>query len=171
MEFVCIGKIVNTHGIKGELKIESYSDFNNLRYKPNSFVYVSEDKIKYEINSYSDYKRFILVSFKDNLDINLVKKLKNEYVYKAKEDIKPLKKGDYYFSELKDMDLFIDDKFIGKVIKVEEGLKHNNLRVLVDNKEYLIPYVKDVFVKNVDLERKRIDYLKMDGLFKWRSLF
>ena len=40
MEYICIGKIVNTHGIKGELKISSYSDFDRERYQKGNTVYV-----------------------------------------------------------------------------------------------------------------------------------
>ena len=43
MEYICIGKIVNTFGIKGELKIQSYSDFDALRYKKGNTVYVRKD--------------------------------------------------------------------------------------------------------------------------------
>ena len=53
----------------------------------------------------------------------------------------------------------------GKVLKVEEGISSNNLRILKDSdkKEYLVPFLK-VFIKNVDLVNKRIDIVKMEGL-------
>lgn len=165
MEFVCIGKIVNTFGLRGDLKIISYSDFDSDRYKKGSTVYVGENHIPFVMNTYKIHKGSILITFKDNLDINLVEKYKNMNIYKAKEDIKPLKKGEYFFSDLKDLNVYCENELIGKVKYVEEGTRNNNLRIVkVDKTEVLVPFIQEVFIKNVDLENKRIDIVKMEGL-------
>ena len=67
MEYICIGKIVNTFGIKGELKIRSYSDFDAERYKKGSTVYVLKDGsyLPFVTASYREHKGFPLVSFRD----------------------------------------------------------------------------------------------------------
>ena len=165
MEFVEIGKILNTFGIKGELKVASNSDFVEERYKKGSLVYVGEQHIPFKVKSVRTHKGFLLVLFEDNEDINLVEKYKNMFIYKSKDDIKPLKDGEYYFSDLRDLDVYVDNKYVGKVLKVEEGISSNNLRILKqeDNKEYLVPFLP-VFIKNVDLDNKRIDIVYMEGL-------
>lgn len=165
MEFVEIGKILNTFGIKGELKVASNSDFVEERYKKGSLVYVGEQHIPFKVKSLRTHKGFLLVLFEDNEDINLVEKYKNMFIYKSKDDIKPLKDGEYYFSDLRDLDVYVDNKYVGKVLKVEEGISSNNLRILKqeDNKEYLVPFLP-VFIKNVDLDNKRIDIVYMEGL-------
>lgn len=165
MEFVEIGKILNTFGIKGELKVASNSDFVEERYKKGSLVYVGEQHIPFKVKSLRTHKGFLLVLFEDNEDINLVEKYKNMFIYKSKDDIKPLKDGEYYFSDLRDLDVYVDNKYVGKVLKVEEGISSNNLRILKqeDNKEYLIPFLP-VFIKNVDLDNNRIDIVYMEGL-------
>ena len=165
MEYVLIGKIVNTFGIRGELKVDSYTDFVKERFKKGSTVYIGEKHEPFIVNGYRQHKGFLLVSFKDHEDINLVEKYKNMMLYKAKEDIHKLKKGEYYFSDLKDLDVYVDDKKIGKVLQVEEGIAANNLRILKDEdrKEYLVPYLP-VFIRNVDLDEKRIDVIQMEGL-------
>ena len=165
MEYVLIGKILNTFGIKGELKVASYTDFDDERFKKNTKVYVGDKYLEFTVKSYRNHKGFILLTFKDHEDINLVEKYKNCLIYKSSKDIKPLKKGEYYFSDLKDLDVYVNDKLVGKVLKVEEGIKHNNLRVIKndDNKEYLVPFIP-VFILNVDLDNKRIDVLEMEGL-------
>ena len=43
MEYICIGKIINTHGIRGEVKIQSYSDFDDLRYRRGNTVYIKKE--------------------------------------------------------------------------------------------------------------------------------
>ena len=165
MEYVTIGKILNTFGIKGELKVDVYSDFLEERFKKGSTVYIGDGYLPFTVKAYREHKGFLLLQLKDNEDINLVEKFKGMYIYKSKDDVKPLEEGEYYFSDLKDLDVYIDDKKIGKVLRVEEGLRNNNLRVLKDEdkKEYLIPFIP-VFIKNVDLDEKRIDINWIEGL-------
>ncbi|MBO4918550.1 MAG: 16S rRNA processing protein RimM [Erysipelotrichaceae bacterium] len=165
MEFVEIGKIVNTFGIRGELKVAAYTDFVSERFKKGSVVYVSEEHVPFTVKSFKEHKGFLLVLFQDNEDINLVEKYKNALIYKAKEDIKPLKKGEYFFSDLIGLDVYVDNELKGRVLKVEEGIRSNNLRIRKeeDGKECLVPFLP-VFIENVDLEKKRIDVVKMEGL-------
>ena len=165
MDYVLIGKAVNTFGIRGELKIDVYTDFVEQRFKKGSTVYIGEDHCPLTVNSYRWHQGFLLLSFVQHDDINLVEKYKNMMVYKAKEDIHKLKKGEYYFSDLKDLDVFVNKQKIGHVLYVEEGIRNNNLRILKDedHKEYLVPFLP-VFVENVDLEQKRIDIVFMEGL-------
>lgn len=163
MEFVKIGKIVNTFGIKGELKVDSYTDFIDERYAKDSVVYIGEDKLPFVMNKHRNHKGFLLIQFKDNEDINLVEKYKNMFIYKSQDDIKPLKKGEYYFSDLKDLDCYVNDKLVGKVKNVEAGIKYNYLRIAVDDNEKLVPYLPQ-FVDNVDLDNKRINIKDIEGL-------
>ena len=165
MEYVVIGKILNTFGIKGELKADAYTDFVEERFKKDSTVYIGEEHVPFVMRSYRMHKGFYLLSFKDVDDINLVEKYKGMLLYKAKSDIHKLKEGEYYFSDLKDLDVYVDDKKIGKVLQVAEGIAAKNLRVLKDEdrKEYLVPFLP-VFIRNVDLDEKRIDVIQMEGL-------
>ncbi len=165
MEYVTIGKILNTFGIKGELKVDVYTDFTEERFKKDSTIYIGEDYLPFKVRSYREHKGFLLLLLKDNEDINLVERFKGMYLYKSKDDIKPLKEGEYYFSDLQDLDVYVDDKKIGRVLNVEAGLRNNNLRVLKDedHKEYLIPFIP-VFIKDVDLKEKRIDINWIEGL-------
>lgn len=163
MNFVKIGKIVNTFGIRGELKVDSYTDFIDERYKKDTTVYVGEDKLPFIMLNYRMHKGFLIIKFKNNEDINLVEKYKNMYVYKSQDDIKPLKKGEYYFSDLKNLDCYVGDKLVGKVLKVESGIKYNYLRILIDSKEKLVPYLPQ-FVDSVDLDSKKIIIKDIEGL-------
>ncbi len=164
MDYIEIGKIINTFGIKGELKIESHTDFVEERFKRDSFIYIGRTYEKFQIRSYRIHQGFLLIKLCDYEDINLVEKYKGQLIYKAKEDIKPLENGEYYFSDLRGLNVYVDDNLCGRIKDVEEGLRYNYLRVLKDNgEEVLVPYLP-VFVKNVELNDKRIDIIKMDGL-------
>ena len=163
MEFIKIGKIINTFGIKGELKLDVYTDFIDERFKKDTTVYVGEDKIAFVMKNFKIHKDYLLIQFKDNEDINLVEKYKNMYVYKSKDDIKPLKEGEYYFSDLINLDVYVNEGLIGKVIKVESGIRSNYLRINTNDQEKLVPFLP-AFIEKVDLQNKRIVVKKIEGL-------
>ena len=164
-EYVLIGKIINTHGIKGDLKIESYTDFVNERFKKGSVVYIGEEHLPFTVRSCRVHKGYPLVTFLDHEDINLVEKYKTMNVYKAKEDIHKLKEGEYYFSEIEGLDVYVKDNKVGKVKRMEEGVTCNYMRVLKDEdgKESLVPFLPP-FIEKVDLENKKICLVEMEGL-------
>ena len=166
MEYVLLGKIVNTFGIKGELKIDSFTDFPDERYKIGSKIYVGENKEEFIVNKYHFHKGFLLLQFKDNEDINLIEKYKGKHIYKSKDDIKPLKEGEYYFSDLKGLDVMLNNSKIGIVLNVEKGISSNYLRIKANDKEKLVPYLP-VFIEKVDIENKQIFIKNIDGLL-WK---
>ena len=77
MELIKIGKIVNTHGIKGEIRIISDFKYKKDVFKVGNILYVDDDKL--EINSYRVHKNFDMVTFNGINDINEVLKYKNEF--------------------------------------------------------------------------------------------
>ncbi|MBR0137576.1 MAG: 16S rRNA processing protein RimM [Erysipelotrichaceae bacterium] len=163
MEYIRIGTIVNTFGIKGELKIKSLTDFPDERFAKGLTVYLDYQGKYLPVVSagYRLYKEFVLFRIKDNEDINLVEKYKGCDVYFDRAQIKDLDDG-YYFFQLKDCDVYCDGKPYGKVISVEEGYQ-TILRIKTDHGEVLMPYV-DAFVLNVDAVNKRIDVRIIDGM-------
>ena len=95
MAYICIGKIINTHGIKGEVKIESYSDCDEERYTKGTQVYIRVDEkyLPVTVASYRKHKGFPLVSFVDLQNINFVEQYKGCEIYIDEADRKQLKKG------------------------------------------------------------------------------
>lgn len=163
MEFIKIAKIINTHGIKGDLKLNVYTDFIEDRFEAGSIIYIGEKHIKEKVDSYRFHKNALLLKLEGKADINLVEKYKNMEIYKSSDDIKELDEG-YYFSDLKDLDVYCEDKLVGKVMYMEEGVTCNYLRVKTKENEVLIPYIENVFIEKVDLDKKRVDIKKMEGL-------
>ena len=74
-----------------------------------------------------------------------------------------MKDGEYYFSDLVGLDVFSNDKIIGTVLTVEEGISSNYLRVKVKDKEKLIPFIP-AFIEKVDLDSKKINIKEIEGL-------
>ena len=163
MEYILVGRIINTFGIKGELKVEIHTDFIDDRFKENSIIYIGEEHTEYVCKGYRIHKGYALLTLKNNEDINLVNHLKNNNIYIKESELKPLING-YYYKDLIGLKVFTDSKEIGEVIAVEDGLSSKYIRIKKqDNKTSLIPFI-EVFIKNVDINKKVIEINNMEGL-------
>lgn len=154
MNKLYIGKIVNTHGIKGELRIK-----DNLTTKQREEIFkigsnlIIDDK-SYKITSYRVHKDYDMVTFEGLNNINEVLFLKGKKVYKSKNEIN-LNNEDVLDSELMTYKVKTTDNIDGKILAIEEtGNNYKILRLLIDNREVLVPYHKD-FVK-IDSNKKEV---------------
>jgi len=168
MEYIEIGRAVNTHGIRGELKIESWSDFDEIRYTPGNTVYLEkgEEMVPLTVKSFRVHKGYSLVSFEELPDINAAEPYKGCIVYVDDDDRQELEEGEYYFDELIGLKARDEEgNPIGEVIAVEETSgAQDNLRVKrEDGREVLIPNVP-AFVKDVDLDQGTITIHVIEGL-------
>ena len=143
MNKLYIGKIVNTHGIKGELRIK-----DNLTTRQRKEIFkigsnlIIDDKA-YEITSYRVHKDYDMVTFLGYNNINEVLSLKGKKVYKSKDEIN-LNNEDILDSELITYKVKTTDNIEGKIIDVEEtGNNYKILRLLINDSEVLVPYHKD----------------------------
>lgn len=160
MNYIYIGDIVNTHGIKGELKIISH-----FKYKKNVFIkgtpiYIGKNKEKQVINSYRKHKIFDMITLLGFNDINEVLKYKGEPVYIDKNEIKI---DGILNEELIDMDVYNEDSFIGKVTDILNNGVYDILVIEKENNKNLVPNINE-FIKNIDLENKKIQINMIEGL-------
>lgn len=143
MKFINIGKIVNTHGIKGELRILSDFRYKDKVFKKGMKFYVGKEKEEFIVNSYRFHKIFDMVTFVGFNNINDVLYLKGRQVFINSEDL-VLDDGEIYIENLIGYEVIFGEKSIGKVTDVMYNSKANdNLRV----GDILIPYVKDFIIK------------------------
>lgn len=154
MNRLYIGKIVNTHGIKGELRIK-----DNLTTKQRNEIFkigsnlIIEDKF-YKITNYRVHKDYDMVTFDGLNNINEVLFLKGKKVYKSKNEIN-LNNEDILDSELITYKVRTTDNIEGKILDIEEtGNNYKILRLLINNNEVLVPYHKD-FTK-IDSNKKEV---------------
>lgn len=164
MELVRVGIIVNTFGIKGEVKVQIITDFPEDRFKPKNELYIKRnDKvIKVIIKSCRYHQNNALILFEDYEDINLVEPFKGFELFVDKASIKALVDG-YYSNELMGLEVYHDNVLIGKVINIEFYPAHSILRVQTNDKDVLIPFI-DEFVTKVDVDNKRIDVILIEGM-------
>lgn len=158
MKYIFIGRIVNTHALKGEVRIVSDFEFKDRIFKENTLLYIGENKDKEIIETYRKHKQFDMVKFKGIDYINDVLKYKGSKVY-IDESILNLKDDEILISELINMDVYNDNKYVGRITEYRSDNGNNMLRV--NNK--LIPYNKD-FITKIDKENKII-YFHDIGVF------
>ena len=158
MKYIFIGRIVNTHALKGEVRIVSNFEYKNKIFKENTLLYIGENKNKEIIETYRKHKQFDMVKFKGIDYINDVLKYKGSKIY-IDESILNLKDDEILISELINMDVYNDNKYVGKITEYRSDNGNNMLRV--NNK--LIPYNKD-FITKIDKENKSI-YFHDIGVF------
>ncbi len=162
-----VGKIVNTHGVKGEVRVIRTTDFEE-RFTPGNVLYIVKGKqhpISVTVKNHRIHKQFDLLTFEEYKRIDEVESFKGCMLKVSESDLTPLSKGEYYYHEI-----------IGCTVETEEG---NTLGVITsilspgandvwivqteDQKEVLIPYINDV-VKYVDIEQKLVKIHLMEGL-------
>lgn len=162
MEYVYIGKIVNTHGIKGEVRLLSKFKFKSKVFIPSIKIYIGKDKIEEEINTYRPHKQFDMITMKGYTNINEVLKYKGSRVYINKEDLL-LDKGEYLDEDLIGLNVIVDNKVVGKVIRLDIYPHQNLLVVKVEGKSCLIPYVSDI-IEEVNFNEGYIAIKNIKGL-------
>ena len=152
-DYVCVGKIVNTHGIKGELRILSDFELKNKIFQKDINLYVGPEKREFTIISYRHHKMFDMVTFKGITNINEVINLKGLLVY-VKREILNLDNDSYVLSDLIGLDVYDKDKKIGTVkdYYLDNG---NTLLDVLGKKEFYIP-LKSHYIKSVNLQDKKI---------------
>lgn len=160
MKLLKVGKIVNTFGIKGELKVLSESDFVEDRFKVNNTVYL-EDKTALTISSFRIHKGNVLIKINNIDDINEVEKYKNFDLFINQNELETPEDG-YYLFQLEELDVYENDVHIGKVIEVFKPAQ-TILRIALSDREILVPFV-DAFIEGVDLDLKRINIRMIEGL-------
>ncbi|KFI01727.1 ribosome maturation factor RimM [Bacillus spizizenii] len=164
-----VGKIVNTHGIKGEVRVISKTDFAEERYKPGNTLYLFMDgrnePVEVTVNTHRLHKQFHLLQFKERQSLNEVEKLKNAIIKVPEEDLGELNEGEFYFHEIIGCEVFTEDgELIGKVKEIlTPGA--NDVWVIgrKGKKDALIPYIESV-VKYIDVSEKKIEIELMEGL-------
>ena len=81
MKYVLVGKIVNTHGLKGEVRILSDFKYKDKVFIPDMNIYIGKDKICEKINTYRHHKIFDMITMNGYNDIDQVLKYKGDYVF------------------------------------------------------------------------------------------
>ena len=161
MNYLYLGKIVNTHGIKGELRITSNIDKKDRIFIPGMKLYIGKNKELEVIKSYRHHKIFDMVCLEGCDDINQVLKYKGLNVYINRDDLK-LNKDEYILEELVGFNIVYNSKILGNVKEIVYN-NSNILLYIMGDKDFYIPY-KGNYINKVDISSKEIIVNDIEGL-------
>ena len=153
MNKVVLGKYVNTHGIKGEIRIKSNFPYKDKAFKINNEIIIND--VNYIIKSYRVHKDYDMITLDGISSINAIPFPKNTKVYIDRDKI--LNENDYLDSDLIGFIVY-NSVFEKEVLDI---LYINDTKKLIKVSDGYIPFE---LVKNVDLENKKILVEDVDGL-------
>lgn len=150
MDYIYIGKIVSTHGIKGEVKIISDFFEKDKIFKKGFKLYITPLYHEEVINTYRVHKNYDMVTFNGYNDINEILKYIGMGVYIKRSDL-DLKEDEYLLSDLIGYVVYDNNELLGKV----SGINFNNNVLLKIDDIFYIPFI-DEFIEKVDVKTKKI---------------
>ena len=152
---ILIGKYVNTHGIKGEIRIKSDFKYKEKVFIVGNKIYLN-DKV-FIINSYRVHKDYDMITLNGINDINDILPLKGSLVYFDKESLN-LNQDEYLDTDLIGFIVYMDNILKGRVVEIEYLNKNKKLLKISDK---LVPFE---LIKKIDFEKKEIILEKVEGL-------
>ena len=159
------GKIINTHGIKGAVKSESWCDSPYVLADLERIFIENNGSFKeYEIRNASVFKQFVILELDGVMTIEAAEKLKNQIIYLSRDDIE-LEEGEVFIADLIGLPVIDADSGVeyGTVTDVMNTGASDIYVIKTPTGEAMMPAVKD-FVKDIDLE-KGIFVKPIEGMF------
>ncbi|WP_308421633.1 ribosome maturation factor RimM [Lysinibacillus alkalisoli] len=170
MEWYNVGRIVNTHGVRGEARILSTTDFEDERfYVGNRLAAFKKDDKKptwVTIASVRRHKNFILLTFEGMDNMNDIIPFKEGLLKITKDQMEDdvLEENEYYFHEIIGCQVISEDNdSIGEIVDILQTGANDVWVVKGKEKEYYIPYIEDI-VKDIQVDNKTIIIHVMEGL-------
>ncbi len=164
-QFLQVGVISSTHGIRGEVKVFPTTD-DPMRFKKLKKVLLDtgRERVELEVQSVRFFKQFAIVKFKGIDNINDIERYKGKGLFVPREDAVPLGEDEYYIADLIGMEVFTEDGHFGVVRDVMET-GANEVYIVESDKhgEVLIPAIRQC-VLDVNVEGKKMKIRLMDGL-------
>lgn len=165
-EYLEIGQIVNTNGLKGFLKVKPLTD-DITRFEELETVYVQKAKelIEFRIQEVKYVKNMVLLKLEGIDDITEAEKYKNFYIKINRKDAVELDKDSYFIIDIIGCEVFTEEnQKLGKVVDVFPTGSNDVYTVKnEEGKEILLPAIADV-IKDVDVKNKKIVIHLMEGL-------
>ena len=165
-KYLELGQIVNVKGLKGEVKVNSFTD-DNTKFEriPKVFLKRKDTLIEYEIEKVGYHKNQVIIKFKNVNTVEEAETLRNSYIVVDREIFGELPEGVYYIADLIGLDVFTEsNEYLGKVDDIF-STGSNDVYVVKDElgKQKLLPGIDEV-IKQIDLESGKIIVNLIEGL-------
>lgn len=165
-DYIKVGKIVNTHGVKGCLKCIPLTD-DAERFEELKYVFTEKDNEKRNITDVWYRKGLVYLMLENIDDMDTAQSFKDTYISILDDQLRELPENSYYIFELEGMDVFsAHGDYIGKITEIYQGAANDVYEIKNNDKSYLIPAVKEI-VKDVNIQDKKMIINVIEGLLTW----
>lgn len=166
-DFLAVGQIVGTHGVRGEMRINPWADSPDFLKQFKTLYYDSEGKSGVKVISARPHGNIVLMKL-DGIDtVEAASAMRNKKLYMRRSDAR-LADGVYFIEELIGCDVFDADdgeKRYGVISDVSETGANDVWHIKADDgREYLIPAIPSVVI-DTDVRKNRVLIRPMKGIF------
>ena len=163
-EFLEVGKFVGTHGVRGMVRIQPWSDDGAFLAQFKKF-YLEIGKTKIEMSKITPHGNVVIAQIKGVNTIEDAEKLRGQVLYLKRDDAR-LPKGRYFVSEIIGANVFDADTnaLLGTLTDVSPTGANDVWHIEKDGKEYLVPAIPDVIV-SVDINTDTVTIRPLKGIF------
>lgn len=163
-DLVAVGKVIGVFGNKGSLRVSSLTDFPSRILELGSVYLVDKQVRKYRVLAASKHRRGFNLTLSGVDSSEKAKSLIGCYVSVPEQNLEPLPEGTFYEFQIVGLVAFREDgERLGQVTDILELPGNDVLVIDCHGKEILVPMV-DEFIKEIDIEKKRIIIIPMEGL-------
>ncbi|WP_028778301.1 ribosome maturation factor RimM [Shimazuella kribbensis] len=169
MEFLRVGQFVNTHGIRGEVKIMANTDFPEQRFAVGKQVWLAHptlvEKLPLTVVGVRTHKSTLLIRFREWNNINEAEPFKGAWLYVPEEEEVADEEDGFYFHQIIGCQVVTTDgQHVGRVKEILTLPANDVWVVSREGKgDLLLPYIEDV-IKEVDVTQQVITMVWMEGL-------
>jgi len=168
MDKIYIGKVIGTHGIKGEIKILSDVEVSDRAFKSGNILYFEDESNEYIIDSVRVHKGAYLVLLKGFNNINDVLFLNKKKAYIDRSTV--LTNSEYVLEELLDFTVCDENNNNLGIIKDYEFNGSYATFLVAGDKKFYLPNVEN-YVTKIDLENKKVYTKNVGDLMLWELMF
>jgi 16S rRNA processing protein RimM len=164
--YLQVGIISSTHGIKGEVKVfPTTNDAKRFTKLKSAYIDLGTEKMEIHIEQVKFFKKMVILKFKEFQDINEVERFKSKSILVTREHAVKLEKDEYFIADLIDICVKTDEnEDLGILTDVlETGANDVYVVTTKENKEILIPAIKDCIIAVDIVERTMLVHL-LEGL-------
>ncbi len=165
-QVLATGIVRAPHGVKGFVKVKPYSnDFEHFFSLKEVTLQREGKSRKAEIEQVLNHSGELLVKFKGIDSPEDARFISGWDILVPREQASKLGKGEVYIADLLGMKLVYENEEVGEVVSTIEGAQALLLEIIaLDGKKYLVPYMKGIYVSDVDLNNGTIKLLKRELL-------
>ena len=156
--WVLVGSVGKPHGIKGWIKINSYTEplSNILLYLPWYLSASEKEPHAVEIRQHQIQNQRVVVQFADCQTPEEARLFTNRKIYVERKQLSALAHQEYYWNDLEGLEVYTcENVYLGMIQKLLET-GSNDVLVVQGEKRYLIPYLLDNTIKSIDLAQKKM---------------